>query len=535
MNFAKVRQARDQQVLFPERLDEAVDHDVRLVDKILHSVDFSEWESKYHLAHGQPPIHPRVMAGVILYGLLCRISSSRALEEALQVRLDFRWLAAGRRIDHSTICKFRIGNAEELKKLYVQFAMIGIEFGWVRMTSLGYDGTRIRANNSRQASRTPDRLRQLKKELELAYEQHDQQAREADQQDEERFGERDANRVEADISDVKRKLAKVNAALEQVESLEENGRTVPKRIPVTDPESRIMPNKTGGHAPNYTPATTVDIDSGMIVDSVVLNVVNEDGEMLNSVARVQENFDLPSPPEKLLADGLMATGDNISQCNEQGIDLYAPIKTVDPSTNPAVRTSLTEPVAEEDRDRLPRANVTVDGVKRQQLSKDSFVYDAAENGYRCPMGKPLSYRGSTQEKRSSGKSRTRHRYRADAETCSECPLADLCLRKADTGRQVTREQHEQQRVAHAEKMATDEAKEIYKTRQHAGERPFAVMKWFFRVDQFLTRGLDRVSQEYDWLSAGFNLHCLLRLIRHSTGPPRPKAIALYPSLSPIST
>lgn len=126
--------------------------------------------------------------------------------------------------------------------------MIGIEFGCVRMTSLGDDGTRIRANNSRQASRTPNRVRQMKKELEQAYEQHDRQAREADQQDEERFGERNANRVEADISDVKRELAKVNAALEQVDLLEENGKTVPKRIPVTDPGSRIMPNKTGGHA-----------------------------------------------------------------------------------------------------------------------------------------------------------------------------------------------------------------------------------------------------------------------------------------------
>ena len=115
--FSQVKESRDQQVLFPERLDEAVDadHDVRLVDKILHCVDFTEWEAQNHLAIGQPPIHPRVMAGVILYGLLCRINSSRALEEALQVRLDFRWLAEGRRIDHSTICKFRIGHAEELK------------------------------------------------------------------------------------------------------------------------------------------------------------------------------------------------------------------------------------------------------------------------------------------------------------------------------------------------------------------------------------------------------------------------------------
>ena len=60
MRFTQVKLARDQLVLFPELLDRAVDvaRDVRLVD---------------------------------------------ALEEALQVRGDFRWLVEGRRIDHSSV------------------------------------------------------------------------------------------------------------------------------------------------------------------------------------------------------------------------------------------------------------------------------------------------------------------------------------------------------------------------------------------------------------------------------------------------
>ena len=97
---------------------------------------------------------------------------------------------------------------------------------------------------------------------------------------------------------------------------------------------------------------------------------------------------------------------------------------------------------------------------------------------------------------------------------------------------MTHEQHEERRVAHAKKRSTAAAKEIYKTRQHADERPFSMMKCFFGVDQFVMRGLDRVSQEYDWLSAGVNLHRLMSLPRHSTGPPHPTALARYPSLSP---
>jgi hypothetical protein len=110
MGFAQVKQAREQQVLFSERLDQAVDHDhdVRLVDKTLQSVDFSEWEARCDLTKGQPPIHARAVAGVIRHGLLCRISSCRALEEALLVRLDFRWLVEGRRIDHSSVVVARV-------------------------------------------------------------------------------------------------------------------------------------------------------------------------------------------------------------------------------------------------------------------------------------------------------------------------------------------------------------------------------------------------------------------------------------------
>jgi transposase len=83
---------RDQLVLFPEKLDDIIasDHPVRLLDDILDRLDWKAWESAYVPVRGQPPIHPSVVAGVILYGITTRIRTSRALEEALTVRTDFR-------------------------------------------------------------------------------------------------------------------------------------------------------------------------------------------------------------------------------------------------------------------------------------------------------------------------------------------------------------------------------------------------------------------------------------------------------------
>ena len=75
---------RTQFVLIPTTLDDVVPdgHDVRILDELLRGQDWSEWEAEYNAGRGQPGIHPRVVASVILYGLLRRIRSSRVLEKA---------------------------------------------------------------------------------------------------------------------------------------------------------------------------------------------------------------------------------------------------------------------------------------------------------------------------------------------------------------------------------------------------------------------------------------------------------------------
>ena len=68
-------------------------------------------------------------------------------------------------------------------------------------------------------------------------------------------------------------------------------------------------------------------------------------------------------------------------------------------------------------------------------------------------------------------------------------------------------------------MKTDDAKKKYARRRHPGERPFAVIKQHFGARQFLTRGLERVKQEWLWLTTAFNLKQLVGLIRSGTDPP----------------
>lgn len=516
--WSQAPEVREQLVLYTQCLDDALpsDHTVRLLDEILARLDWSAWEAKYHQRLGQPAIHPRVLASVLLYGLLTRIRSSRGLEEALLMRMDFRWLAEGRTIDHTTLSEFRRKHGAELKSLFVQVCLLARDLGLLSLQRLGFDGTRARANNRRSGTRTPDELRKERDELAAKFDEFQQQSETEDARDEELFESRSTHELPPDLRDKQTRLDKLNAVLDELDRAREEGRTVPKRVPVTDLDSRVMPNKDGGHAPNYTPLATVDIDSGLIVASDVLNEVNEDKHLIPAIAEVERQFGLATRPD-VLTDGLNGTAANLAACEERGTTIYSPCDVPDPATNPALRADPTQPVPQSEWPRLPVSKVTRGGKTQEQLDKSAFVYDAEHDCYYCPLGQPLEYSNTTSEATGSGR-RVRARYKADPQVCASCPLRSRCLQGSATARQVNREQFEGQRERHAQHMAQPESQAMYKLRRHPGERPFAMIKHHFGLRRFLLRGLDRVRIEWDWATTAFNLHRLMSLLRTRAGP-----------------
>ncbi len=516
--WSEAPETREQAVLFPVRLDDAIEesHSVRLFDEILGRFDWSAWEMGYDPHMGRPAIPPRVLASVILYGFLTRLRSSRKLAEALEMRLDFRWLVEGRRIDHTTISEFRRKHQGQLKILFADVLQLAQRMGFLNLRRVGYDATRVRANNRRSGTRTPEELLKERDELVQKFEELNQQAEQEDAQDEELFGSDSAEKLPADLRNKNTRSDKLNAAIKELERTRQQGGTVPKRIPITDLESRVMPNKDGGHAPNYTPLATVDIDSGLIVQQDVLNVINEDGHLMAALTEVQEQFNLPRPPD-VLTDGMNGTGANLAECAERGVTIYSPCEVADPTTNPALREDPTQPVPESEWNRLPEQKQRIQGKLQQQIAKSAFVFDEANNCYWCPAGKALKYANVTSEPTARGR-RIRQRYTAQASDCSGCPLKARCVMGKAKFRQINREQYEAHRERHARHMAKPESKEIYALRRHPGERPFAEIKQRFGMRSFLLRGLEKVKTEWTWGTIAFNLDRVMSLIRCRAGP-----------------
>ncbi len=173
---------RDQILLFRETLGDRIpeNHTSRLFAEILDGLDWSSWEQHYVLVAGQPPIHPKVMAGAILYGLTHGLRSSRCLEWDCGNAIDFLWLVEGRTIDHSKFCDFRTKFQRELEYLFRQIGRVAMHLGLIRLNQVALDGTRGRANSSPHATASAKTLEERLKGLD---EQIDKMLAEADQVD----------------------------------------------------------------------------------------------------------------------------------------------------------------------------------------------------------------------------------------------------------------------------------------------------------------------------------------------------------------
>ncbi len=262
--WAKPGLDRQQAVLFYPTLDQSIsnDHPVRLLDEILRALDWSAWEQEYDGRRGQPPIPPWVMAGVILYGLMRRIRSSRQLEYACTHNIDFLWLAEGRTLDHDTICKFRSKFQEPLKGLFKDVGRLAMRMGLIRLVEVAFDGTRVKANASRLHTWTAERVEAALRELEPQIEKMLHEAEAADGADATWWGEGQPRDLPAELADAQKREEKLRELLEQLRQSDaarkKDGIKSPAQLPKADADSSVMPNKEGGYAPNYTPTAATD-------------------------------------------------------------------------------------------------------------------------------------------------------------------------------------------------------------------------------------------------------------------------------------
>jgi transposase len=509
IRFSGPKVPRHQMILYPQSLDQVITQNapVRRLAALLDEIDWSTWEQAY-TGWGQPPIHPRYMAGAILFGLLHKVLSTRELEEAARKDVDFIWLFEGHAPDHSTFAEFRKRHGDAIAELHKHIAKMLVMKREKALLHLIINGTRLRADSDRQGARTAKAIEFVIGELqrrmdelrrndtqETAHQTAHFDNMEPPQDEEDKLAWLDQN-----IAKLEKKKAKYQKALDKAHERDaraqkHNGKKAkPARVPVTDPDARVAPNKEGGFAPNYTPIATVESQTGAIVHAGVLDGSDEANAVLPAIKAGEALTEKKA--DAVLADGNFAAGEVLEALDVDGIEAYMPTRSASPPDNPAVRSDPTTPVAEQDRRRLPRYG--------KQYARTAFVYDVKTDVYYCPMGHALTpYKhGKNNEVRCTYYQR---------KACIGCPLAPDCIKGKSKLRSIARDQYELHREATNQRMATEEGKAIYRTRAPGIESVFGIIKSCLGIRRFSRRGLSNVRCDWTWICTAYNLKKILTL------------------------
>jgi transposase len=513
--FAQPPMDRTQILLIPSTLDESIpDNDpVRILDELVDACDFSEFERTYHGSRGQPPIPPRVLAKIWLYALKMNFRSSRRVEYVTLRNIDFMWLADGHTPDHVTLSNFRKKFGKQIRVLFRQSTLLGVKMGLVRLKQVTLDGTRAKANNSRSNTLTAEgiqkELDRLTKELEVDLQECDV----VDKAEDDLFGaENNGQEVPPELATRQARKQELEKLLKTVREMDEERRRTqqinpaknPAQLPMADPDSRVLPNKEGGYAPNYTPLAAVDVGSNMIVAMDVIAGVTEHTHAMPMVEQIET--DLGQRPDQMLGDPHFATGQNIAAFENSGTELISPLPAADSKrANPALRDDLTQPVPEAEWPNLPR------NPQHKKLDKSCFQYDPVHDLYYCPQGLPMPYETTKTKVQADDQKLKMHVYRSA--NCEGCPLRSHCVSdQSQGGRTISRDEFAEHRERHAAKMATETAKAAYKNRLHAGEVIFAHIKQVMGLRQFLLRGQENVGIEWSWACTAYNLTKLVSYV-----------------------
>ena len=504
---------REQLVLFATTLEDRIpeDHPVRLLDEILNRMDWEPWEAKYHGSLGQPPIHPRVLSKVLLFAMIRRIRSSRQIEYSVRHSIDFMWLASGRTIDHVTLSNFRRDHQEELKGLYRDMVGLAVKLKVANLAELCIDGTRVLANANKYRTWTIEKVEALLNELDGQMEKALSELESADELDDLFDTGQRSDQLPAELQDMQARRDQLDEVMKKLSEMEAarakwgaDPKKNPAQLPKTDTDSRILPNKEGGYAANYTPMAVTETQNGFIVgaDVVIGNVEHQQLTTLIDTIASDHNVDI----ERVLGDTAYTSGENLTDAEERNIELLGPLAEPQCDDNPAHRSDLTQPVAESELDQLPINPQT------KKFDKSAFVYDEETDSYYCPAGKPLE-RQKPRRVDENGQAIEPKTKVYVCSGCGDCELASRCRTnpEAKQGRKIKDDSHEPARRRHRARMSTSEAKSQYAKRFHYGEVQFAFMKAILGIRRFLLRGHEGVQTEWLWGCTALNLKKLIKL------------------------
>ncbi len=137
------------QLVLPLNLEGLVpdDDSVRLLSYELEDFDYTLLYQAYSAKGRNPAVDPKTMFKILTYAYFQNIYSSRKIETACCMDINFLWLLAGQKApDHTTIARFRTGFlSEACEDVFYQVVHRLNQLGELSKETVFIDGTKLEA------------------------------------------------------------------------------------------------------------------------------------------------------------------------------------------------------------------------------------------------------------------------------------------------------------------------------------------------------------------------------------------------------
>jgi transposase len=431
------------------------DAPVRVFDEIMSRLDYSAFERQY-CGGGRPAWPPLLLAKLLLFGYSQGLRSARQLSRALESDLRLMWLAHEQRIGHQRLSEFRRQFVSELAELYRQTVRLAEELGLVDLELVAVDGSKVAASARRRAVDEDTLRRQIQRVL--------AEAERADAAEDDALGAARGDELPADVRDPRRRLEKLQRALE---ALRASGQ---KQVAVNDPEAPLQ-KTTAGLRPGYNVQFAVDKCQGIIVAQDVTAAQNDTEQLRGMLAQTIANTG--AKPAATVTDTGYHSGDNLEAVAQLQVEAY--IGQAPPP----------------------------EGGDDERFTPADFEYDEAANAYLCPAGKRLTYR-----REHNREGTVQYLYATGHADCRECPWREHCLSPRGKRRELYVMPHAHLTRQMRQRLDSEAGQRAVWLRRQVVEPVFGTLKAVLGLRQFLLRGLEGARVEVTLAATAFNLRKL---------------------------
>jgi transposase len=317
------------------------DHLVYFLLDVTAQVDISPIVNDYASEQGgQPPYHPRMMLVLLLYAYSVGVFSSRKIMQRCETDAAFRVIVVEDIPNFRRIAEFRARHLEHLQPLFLEVLILCRAAGLLKVGRISLDGTKVKANASRNKAMSYDRMGPEVERLQGEIDALIAQAKGADSAEDDQFGDLSGDEIPDELKRRERRLEKISEAKEALEAearqkaqdhvdkMEAEGRNhrtnpdeaVPKpkdQCNFTDPESKIMKTSNKGFD-QCGNAQAVANEQQIIIAADVTNQANDVRQVEPMVAQTIDNLEAADVNENI--ESFTADAGYFSEENMETLD-----------------------------------------------------------------------------------------------------------------------------------------------------------------------------------------------------------------------